>query len=42
MAKKQSAWIKAVMKEFRKNRKGGLKAAIRKAKTTYRKKKKSK
>ena len=33
-------WTKEVMKHYRKNKKGGLKAAILKAKRTYKKKKK--
>ena len=37
-AKKKSAWIKHVLKVFRKNKKAGLGAAMRKAKRTFRKK----
>ena len=36
--KKKSAWMKHVLKVYRKNKKGGLAAALRKAKRTYRKK----
>ena len=36
--KKKSAWIKHVLKVFRKNKKAGLGAAMRKAKRTFRKK----
>ena len=35
----QSRWMKHVMSVYRKNKKGGLKAAMRKAKSTYKKKK---
>jgi len=31
-------WMKHVMKEYRRNKKGGLSAALRRAKKTYRKK----
>ena len=37
MAKKKSAWMKHLLKEFRKNKKGGLCAAIKRAKRTYKK-----
>ena len=37
--KVQSRWIKHVMKTFRANKKAGFKAAMKRAKKTYRKKK---
>ena len=40
MARKKTAWIKHVMKTFKKNKKKGFSAALRAAKKTYRKKKK--
>ena len=30
--RKQSAWLQKVMREYRKNKKGGMKAAMRRAK----------
>ena len=36
--KKKSAWMKHVLKVYRKNKKGGLAAALKKAKRTYHKK----
>lgn len=36
----QSRWIKAVMSEYRKNKKGGLKTAIKRAKAKYKKRSK--
>jgi len=38
MAKKKSAWMKHVLKIYRKNKKAGLAAALKKGKRTYRKK----
>ena len=39
MAKKRSRWNKLVMSIYAKNKKAGLPAAMRKAKSRYRKKK---
>ena len=36
--KKKSAWMRHVLKVYRKNKKAGLAAALRKAKRTYKKK----
>ena len=38
--KKLSPWTKHVMAEYRRNKSGGLKGAMRRAKKTYRPKKK--
>ena len=38
--KKLSPWVKHVMAEYRKNKKAGFSAAMKRAKKTYRRKKK--
>ena len=38
----QTAWVKHVMKTYRANKKAGFKAAMKKAKATYKKKRKKK
>ena len=38
--RKKSAWVKHVMKTYRQNKKAGFAAAMRRAKSTWRKKKK--
>ena len=40
MAKKKGRWMAHVMQVYRKNKKAGLAAAMRKAKKTFRKNKK--
>ena len=36
--KKKSAWMRHVLKVYRKNKKGGLSAALKRAKKTFKKK----
>ena len=36
--KKKSAWMRHLLKEYRKNKKGGLSAALKRAKKTFKKK----